>query len=390
MDLQFHIKQERAGTSCVKWDFQKEIFGCGGLLPFWIADTDFTTVPEVVEALQKRAAHGILGYTDPEPGYFSAVRKWFRDRHGWEFEEQCIVPVSGVVPALNAAIQTFTSPEDRVLLQPPVYDPFFHVVQQNNRIVAENPLMHEGGRFVMDYQRLKREFDGGVKMMILCSPHNPVGRVWTQEELRRLAILCKTYNVLLVSDEIHCDIVFRGHQHTPMAQYPEIADHLIVCTSPAKTFNLAGLQTANAIIPNEGLRARFRAHFERAYEFCPNLFGLLACETAYQCGERWLDEQIRYLEKNRDLFLRVLGERAPQLAPARLEGTFLMWVDCTSLGRKSADLTRLLAEKHGIAVGNGAAYGSSGEGWLRWNIGCHRSVLQEGLDRFCRMVDDLI
>jgi cystathionine beta-lyase len=382
---------ERRNTACLKWDGIKSRYGVQGddLLPMWVADMEFRPPQAVLEAMVRRAAHGIYGYPAGLEAYYEAIRNWMRRRHGWEIQDDWITSAPGVVPAINLLIRTLTNRGDGVVIQPPVYHPFFSGVEENGCRLLSNRLHFDGERYTIDFDDLEQKLRH-AKLLILCSPHNPVGRVWTREELLRLGDLCIKHGVLVISDEIHFDLVFSGHTHTVFAALSEdFAQHCIICTSPSKTFNLAGLKPAMAIIANERIRREFRRTLLACGIGNPNVFCLDAVKAAYEHGEPWLNELLEYLEENLALAQRFVAEEIPQLRMVRPEGTFLAWLDCTSLGVEPKVLEQLLLTKARLVLNQGYTFGPGGDGFVRINFGCARSMLEDGLSRLARAVQGL-
>lgn len=382
MNCNFDKLIDRRRTGSVKWDFNQRIFGREDVLPLWVADMDFQAPQAVVEALLKRAEHGIFGYSDGMDGYYDSLTAWLKKRHGWEIQREWIAFSPGIVFALYELVRSLTKAGDKVLLQSPVYPPFFKAIRENGREVVNSPLKVENGRYVMDFEDLEEKFAGGVKMMLLCSPHNPVGRVWQGEELERLGQLCLAYGVLLVADEIHGDLIFEGHRHIPFASLsPEFERQSIVCTAPSKTFNLAGLQTSNLIIPNPEYRQAFVQSRNLTGIHSPNVFGMTALEAAYRHGEEWLNQLMPYLEGNAEFLLTSLARELPQVKGIRPEGTYLVWLDFRELGLEPKELEEFLVHKAGVGLNQGYQFGPGGEGFARFNIGCCRSLVAEGFQR---------
>ena len=391
----FDAEVDRRGTNSLKWEFIEQgedpprwehsdrFFGEDRVLPMWVADMDFGCPDGVAEALVARAQKGIYGYTAPTDAYYQSVVRWMARRHGWEIAPDWICHSPGVVPALNMLVRTFVSPGDAVLIQPPVYHPFYHAIQNNGGELVTNPLVYEGGRYHMDFADIEQKArDPRVKMAILCSPHNPVGRVWTGEELLRFGEICIQNNVLVVSDEIHGDLILRDQVFTPFAKISrDFARHSIICTAPSKTFNLAGLQTSCIIIPNEDLRAGFLKTLDGNGLHFPNTFGLVALQAAYDHGEVWLEEVLSYLQANLDYLEAYVAEQIPQIGVVRPEGTYLVWLDCQKLGLDKVELKRLLMDGARVYLDDGFIFGPEGEGFERINIACPRSILAEALDR---------
>lgn len=372
----------RKGTGCAKWDACEEVFGTADVLPLWVADMDFRSPPAVVEALVRRASEGVFGYTRVSPSVTRSLVEWLERRHGWKIEPEWVVYTPGVIPGLSFAIQALTRPGDNVIIQPSVYPPFFSALRSNGCHASLNQLKLEAGKYRLDLDDMASRFDERTSLFVLCSPHNPVGRVWEEAELRAMGELCRRHDVVIVSDEIHSDLILNGARHLPIASLsPELARRTITLVSPAKTFNLPGLKTAAAIIPEPGLRRAF----VRATDACGvhgvNLFGPVAMEAAYRCGEDWLAEALAYLEENLAYLEAFLRERVRGIELVRPEGTFLAWLDCRGLGMDAPSLKQFLVEKAKVGLNDGAAFGPGGEGFQRLNFACHRSTLEEALGR---------
>lgn len=381
---------DRYLTGSIKWDFNKRTFGRADVLPMWVADMDFPAPKEVIEALVKRAEHGVFGYSEGLDGYYEALAAWQRERHGWAIEKEWITFSPGIVPALNELIRCLSKPGDKILVQYPVYPPFFKAVKSHGRELVGSRLSLENGRYTMDFADLEEKFQSGVKMMILCSPHNPVGRVWERAELERLGQLCLAYDVLVIADEIHCDLIYAAYRHIPFASLsPELARQSIVCTAPSKTFNLAGLQTANLIIPNEKYRLVFQKALELSGVHHPNAFGTTALEAAYRYGGDWLDQLMDYLAGNVKFLNTFFKEELPQITAIQPEGTYLSWLDFRALGLEPKALQDFLIHEARVGVSPGYLFGPGGEGFARLNFACARSVLAEGLQRISEAVKGL-
>ena len=384
----FDAPVERMGTDSLKYDCAALMHRPEGLLPLWVADMDFPTPPEVVDAIVERARHGIFGYTNPGTAYRIAIGHWMRERHGWDVEPDWISVTPGVVFALSAAVRAYSEPGGAVLVQPPVYYPFMQVIQDNGRTVAEAPLRYGGdGRpYEMDFEAFERvAVETGAKLFLLCSPHNPVGRVWRADELRRIGGICLKHGIRIVSDEIHMDFERPGHRHIPLASLsPELADVTATLTSASKTFNLAGLQTANAVIPNARLRGEFQRAVAAVGYFPANTLGLAATQAAYRMGAPWLDALIEYLEGNWTLLQTRLEREAPQLKLVDAQGTYLAWVDCRALGLDDAALERLMIEGAGLWLDQGDLFGTGGGGFIRINLATRRALVDRAIDRLVR------
>lgn len=377
----------RENTGCRKWDGRKNVFGTDDVLPMWIADMDFQSPPAVIEALKKCAAHGVYGYPLQSDAYYSSILNWMEQRYGCSIEREWILDTPGVVPAINLAIQAFTRPCDKIIIQPPVYPPFYSSIVKNRRQVVENPLMVENNRYVMDFRDLEKKMQLGIKMLILANPHNPVGRIWTKEELQTLADLCLRYNVLILSDEIHGDFVFQGHRYIPMRSLsPEIARSTITCIAPSKSFNIAGLKTAATIISNRKLRELFQDALAAVHIADGNIFGIAALEAAYRHGGDWLDALQNYLEENANFLARFIESNLPGIRIIKPEGTYLAWLDCRGLGLSQTDLRNFFVQKARVGLNDGLAFGKQGEGFMRLNFGCPRETLRDGLERIEKAV----
>ncbi|BBO70806.1 cystathionine beta-lyase [Desulfosarcina alkanivorans] len=372
-----------------RWHATDAYFGENRILPLWVADMDFPAPRPVVDALVRRAQHGIYGYTIRTDSYDRAVAAWMKRRHGWEIDTGWIVSTPGVVPAVNFLVQTFVEPGERVLLQRPVYYPFFNAIENNGAEIVSSSLILKDGRYEMDFDDFeKKASDPAVTFFILCSPHNPVGRVWTREELTRVGEICLKHRVLVVADEIHADLIYRGVTFTPFAGISEaMAQNTVVCTAPSKTFNLAGLHTSNIIIPNTTLRRRFQRTLDRCgMGKWANPFGVLACETAYREGEPWLEQVMAYIEGNLDFLQAFIDTQLPGVRVIRPEGTYLVWLDCRELGLDNRALKRLMLEKSRIFPDEGFIFGPEGDGFERINIACPRSILKDALTRVRKAV----
>lgn len=383
--MKFDLDEQisRRGTLSLKWDQGEALFGDADVLPLWVADMDFKCPPAVIEALTKRAKQGIFGYTNRSHEYLDAITNWFKKRHDWNIDPTWLTDSPGVVPSLSISVEALTEPGDEVILQSPVYNPFYNVIVRNGRKLAESPLLFKNGRYEMDYEKLESFMQNGAKLLLLCNPHNPGGRVWAKEELERLGTLCIKYGVKVVSDEIHCDLVFRGNRHTPFASISEqLADITVTCLAPSKTFNIPGLQTSFTVISNPQLRRKFVNRMETLALGDVNFFGPVATIAAYQEGVEWLDAVLEYVHGNVEFTIAYFSEHIPALKPVRPEGTYLLWVDCRALGLSSDEMKQLMYQEAKIAFTEGSIYGTGGEGFLRINLACPRQLLAEALSRF--------
>jgi cystathionine beta-lyase len=384
MTYDFDTVIDRRGTHCEKWDAMEARYGVSphNGLAMWVADMEFKPPPEVNEAIRRAADHGIHGYFGDPFSCHEAIVSWMNRRHGWAIEPDWISTTHGIVNAVNLLIQAFCEPGDKVVLQTPVYYPFFEAITCNGCRVISNRLVQFDGRYRMDLQELDHQVDSSTRMLILCSPHNPGGRVWTREELEELAEFCLSRNILVVSDEIHHDLVYEGYPHTVLASLdPEVAQRTITCTSASKTFNLAGSMTGNVIISNESLRRRFKARMARCGIHSPNRFGPLTTEAAYNYGEPWLEELLLYLEGNRDLVEEAVRRDLPGVIPMPLEGTYLAWLDFWGTGLTMEEIVRRVQEEARLALNHGPTFGAGGDKHMRLNFACPRSMLEEALER---------
>ncbi len=376
---------DRDGTHSLKWEYRRPC-RTRDIIPLWVADMDFASPMAVRDAVRGRAAHGIYGYTLLPDSYYRAVIDWMHTRFGWEIHKKWIVFTPGVVPAVNFAVQAFTEPGDGVIIQPPVYYPFELAVRNNGRELIHNPLQIQDGRYRMDFKQLRTCFKGRTKLLILCSPHNPVGRVWRREELRELAEICRQQGVLILSDEIHADLVSPTHSHIPLAvAAPEQADDIITCTSPNKTFNIAGLQTANTIIPRRELRKCFQDAAHRSGFELANSFAPAAVEAAYTEGREWLSRLIQYIWNNYAFVQDFFASQMPELRIFPLEGTYLVWIDGREVHPDDKKLKDIFLAG-GVWLDEGSKFGPGGRGFLRMNIACPRGLLDKALARMAAAV----
>ncbi|OGO30940.1 MAG: cystathionine beta-lyase [Chloroflexi bacterium RBG_16_56_11] len=380
----------RQDTNCVKWDAVKSIFGSEDVIPMWVADMDFPAARPIVEALEKRAGHEFYGYTQPGPGLIGAVVDRLQRKFDWKIEPEWVVFTPGVIPAINVAIRALTRPGDEVILQEPVYYPFFPSVKLSGCQVTTNALRLNHGRYEMDFTDLEskflpragmRESPGRVRAIVLCNPQNPIGRLWNREELTRLGEIVIRNGATVISDEIHCEILYKGYRHSPFAAISEeFARNCIVCMAPSKTFNLAGLAASSIIIPDKKLRDRFN---ETRSGVMPgqNIFGLVAMEAAYLYGDEWLEQLLDYLQGNMEFTLRYCARNIPQIKVTRPQGTYLLWLDCRRLGLDDMALRSFMREKARVGLDDGFLFGKGGSGFQRMNIACPRVILEEAVCR---------
>ena len=387
MRYDFDKVVDRTGTESLKWVYPRQVLKVEDAIPMWVADMDFEAPPAVVEAIRRRAEHGVFGYPLVPPTFYAAAIAWLKRRHGWEVRKDMMAMTPGIVPALNYCVRAFTRPGDPVIVQTPVYHPFYYAIENNGRRVVRNPLRFDGRRYTMDLDDLRTKIDAPGRMLILCSPHNPAGRVWTREELEALGRIAVERDLLVVADEIHHDLVYRGHRHHVLASLsPELAQQTITCIAPSKTFNTAGLTTAAVVAANPDLHKKLEDESERSGFDLGNALGIVAFEAAYAYGEAWLDELLRYLEGNIDVMERFLAERLPAIKLVRPEGTYLALLDCRALGLDPDGLNDFFLRRARVYFSDGKMFGDEAAGFVRINFGCPRSVLREALERIERAI----
>ena len=380
MKYDFDTPIERRGTSSAKWDSAEE-----ELIPLWVADMDFPSPREVVEALKRRADHPVFGYTLEPESFYQSVIDWMKRRHGWEIRREWMTYAPGVMPSLNVALLAYSQPGDKVVIQPPVYYPFRGSVLDNGRQLVENPLVLEGGRYFMDFDQLEGVIDERTRLLVLCSPHNPVARVWSRDELGRLAEICAEKDVIILSDEIHHDLIMKGHRHIPMGSASERAAGVtVVLAAATKTFNLAGLSCSVVIAADERLRTRFRGAAGRIWTRGVNAFSCLAAETAYRYGESWLAQVLDYVQGNYDYLVSFLAERLPGARVFPMEGTYLAWVDLRALGASDEELKERILHRARVWLDDGPMFGTGGSGFQRINLACARATLSAALEAMAR------
>ncbi|MEG2985540.1 MAG: MalY/PatB family protein [Peptostreptococcaceae bacterium] len=377
----------RLNTNAVKYDKYKENFNTDrdDIIPMWIADMDFETCDEITNALKNKLTKGNLGY-DTVSGYYEAIVNWMEKRHSLNINKEDIVYTPGVVTAINFLLKILVKENDKVLVQSPVYHSFFRVLNENKCDIVQSELVINNGKYEIDFNEFERQISTGVKIFILCNPHNPIGRVWTIEELERMVEICESYKVFIISDEIHSDLVFKGYKHNSLTKVtPYYKDNIVTLTAPSKTFNLAGLYTSNAIITNEKLRNEYKKIFSTD----PNVLGAEALKAAYNQGEPWLAELLEYIENNYNYAVNYISENIPKIKTIKQEGTFLMWLDCRELGLEDEELARFFIDKAGLALSNGTSFGNGGSGFMRMNIGCSINTVKEALNRIKNAVDNI-
>ena len=372
---------DRKNTNSLKYDFAAERGKPADVLPLWVADMDFRAPEPVLDALHQAVEHGIFGYSDVKSDYYDAVSAWFSRRFGWQTRQEWLVKTPGVVFALAMAVRALTQPGDAVLIQPPVYYPFFSVIRDNDRVIVENQLVYQDGRYAIDFGDFEQKIvERQVKLFLLCSPHNPVGRVWTLEELRRIGEICRKHHVYVVSDEIHCDFAFEEHpHHIFLTANPGLAEQTIICTAPSKTFNLAGLQVSNIWIPSKRIRTAFLKEIDRSGYSQLNTLGLAACQAAYTSGGAWLDQCRAYLRENLSYLRSFLAERLPEIKLVEPDGTYFAWLDCTGVGLSRSGLDDLIINRARLWLDAGHIFGGNGGQFQRVVLACPRATLEQAL-----------
>jgi cysteine-S-conjugate beta-lyase len=397
MKYDFDNVCDRKNTGCSKWDGLKAVFGSEDVLPMWVADMDFPVAEPIVEALKKRADHPFYGYTQAGEGVISSVVERMERKFNWKIKPEWVVFTPGVVPALNAAVRALTHPGDEIILQPPIYFPFFPAVTGSGCQVVNNPLRLINGRYEMDYTGLEAKFHRGgmgrassrIRAIILCNPQNPVGRLWNRDELTSLGKIIIRHGAVVISDEIHCEILFKGNKHTPFASISEeFEQSSLVCMAPSKTFSLAGLEASSIIIPNKKIRELFTST-RMGILPGPNVFGFAAMEAAYRYGDEWLTQVLDYLQDNLDFMLEYCEKRIPRIEVIRPQGTYLIWLDCRKLGLDDQALKCFMIEKARLGLDDGFVFGEGGSGFERMNIACPRPLLEEALHRLENAVNAL-
>lgn len=391
MDYNFDEIIDRKNTNSLKYDFATERKMPENLIPLWVADMDFKTAPQVIDRLERTVKHGIYGYSEGKEDYFHAVNKWYKDKFNWDVKRSWLVKTPGVVFAIAMAVQAFTKQGDSVLIQNPVYYPFTEVIQDNNRTLVNNPLKRVGNKYEIDFDDFEKKIvENDVKLFIFCSPHNPVGRVWKEWELRKIGDICVKHNVLIVCDEIHSDFVYSGNRHIVLSSLSEeYADITITCTAPTKSFNLAGVQISNIFIPNHDLKVKFKKAVAAAGYSQVNVMGLAACQAAYEEGGQWLSRLKEYIYNNLNYLRAYLEENIPSVKLIEPEGTYLIWLDFSELGLDDKELEDFIVKKAGLWLDSGYIFGPEGKGFQRINIACPRKTLEKALEQLKNAVNGI-
>ena len=388
MNFDFDREISRAGTASLKYDGREACFGDGNVIPLWVADMDFAAPEAVTRALAERAAHPVYGYTLYPDSLFEALMAWLKKRHGWDVERDWIMMCPGVVPSLHAAVIAFTQPGEGVIVQPPVYFPFFSSVTTTNRRLRLNPLRLQNGSYTIDFEHLEQCCAAeGTRLLLLCSPHNPVGRVWNPQELGEVLRIARRHGLTILSDEIHADLVYPGKRHTMLATLAESGDAVITAVAPSKTFNIPGLGLSALIVPDRKHRTALHKTFDLFHVSASNPFSVAAFEAAYREGEPWLDSLLDYLDETRDVVGRYLRQHVPRIHLVEPEGTYLLWLDCRALDMGDEQLKQFLVHQAGVGMSPGTVFGDGGSGFMRMNIGAPRHIVIRALERIAHALE---
>ncbi|MFA6617794.1 MAG: PatB family C-S lyase [Candidatus Neomarinimicrobiota bacterium] len=378
----------RYNTDCVKYDKLEAVFGRKDLIPLWIADMDIAAPRPIIRALHKRINHPIYGYSLHNDCFYGSIISWIKDHFGWEVDKEWITCSPGIVPAINIAVMSLTNKGDEVIVQTPVYFPFFPAVENHERVLLKNPLKEVDGYYTMDFDDLKKKISKKTKMIILCNPHNPVGRVFKRDELKELGEICLKNNIIIISDEIHADYVFAPNKHIPIASISEeLSQVTVTCMAPSKTFNIAGFATSAIIIKNEKLRKKFRYITESLHICGGNILGDTALIAAYKKSSKWYEKNKKFLESNIDFVVDYVRENIPDIKIHKPESTFLLWLDCRDLGLDQEELKEFFIDKAGLGLNDGAMFGENGVGYMRMNIGTSRKILKKALKQLEKAVN---
>ena len=376
----------REGTNSLKYDARQSLFGRADITPMWVADMDFATPPAVTEALTNRAQHPIFGYTNYPDSLYHALINWFKHRHGWQIQRDWIMMCPGVVPTLHATVMAFAAPNESVIVQPPVYFPFFSSVINTGRQLIKNPLRLENNQYTIDFDHLE-QCAKDARLLLLCSPHNPVGRVWKPNELKMILKVAKKHDLVILSDEIHADLVYPEHKHHVLATLAEPTDHIITAVAPSKTFNIPGLGLSALIVPSPAHRKAIHQAFETMHVSAANPFSIVAFEAAYNGGETWLSALLAYLAKTRDFVTQYLATHLPQIKLIAPEGTYLLWLDCRALNLNDQELKQFFIEEVGLGLSPGTLFGDGGSGFMRMNIGAPKQVIFDALNKLSKALN---
>ncbi len=390
MTYNFDEIVDRNNTSCVKWDLAETYFGSKEVLPMWVADMDFKTPGFIVNAIKERAGHEIFGYTVRSENYYRSLIQWINNKHNWPIRKEWVIFSPGIVPAVNLAVLAYTKPGDKVVIQPPVYFPFFSAVRDNGRQLVYNPLQLNNGRYDMDFEDLERKIDNRTKMIVISNPHNPGGSAWNEEELQKLGEICVRHKIILISDEIHSDLAIPPHKHTVAANLSEtIANVTVTMMAPSKTFNLAGMASSSVIISNPELRNAFQVMLDRIHVGMGNLFGMVASEAAYTYGENWLNQMLHYVKGNLNYMENFIAERIPKVKMIRPEATYLVWLDFRELGMSNDELKQFIIQEAKLGLNDGPVFGPGGEGFQRMNTACPRKYIEQAMSQLEQAISKL-
>ncbi|HMC13688.1 MAG TPA: pyridoxal phosphate-dependent aminotransferase [Gallionellaceae bacterium] len=381
MTFDFDREIPRAGTASLKYDGAADYFGSAEVIPMWVADMDFAVSDAITRSLKERAAHPVFGYTLYPDSMYEALTSWMKKRHGWEIERSWILMCPGVVTALHATVLAVTQPDEAVIVQSPVYAPFYSCVTTTGRCLVLNPLKLEDGRYTIDFDHLEQCAADGARLLLLCSPHNPVGRVWTRDELGRIMGIARRHDLIILADEIHADLVYPGTRHTALATLANESNSIITAVAPSKTFNIPGLGLSALIVPNSAHRTALRMVFDQLHIQACNPFSITAFEAAYRDGEPWLEGLLAYLQDTRNFVRDYLSSHLPGIHFIEPEGTFLLWLDCRSLGMGNEELNRFFVHEAKVGLSPGMVFGMGGSGFMRMNIGTPRRIVATALER---------
>ena len=380
MKYNFDEQHDRSNNQSIKHEFVEEIYGSKDVLPMWVADMDFKTAQPIIDALHDRVEQGIYGYTALADEYYNSYINWVERRHNWTIKKEALIYSPGVVPTLIFAITALTELGDSVIIQSPVYGPFERSIEEHGRKTLSNPLKIVNGQYEIDFEDLERKIDAGGKVILFCNPHNPIGKVWSEETLLKLAEIVIRKDIIIVSDEIHSDLIMKGHKHIPIASLSQaIADRTVTCMAPSKTFNLAGLQSSIVVAENQAIKDKLKASFEKMDMNHNNCFGQIAFEVAYNEGEEWLSQLLDYIEGSMDFVVEYIKKNIPEIKTYKPEGTYLMWFDMTSLNMTQDELKDFLAKKAKVGMTSGDFFGSEGEGFMRYNLATTRENVKKGI-----------
>ena len=382
MNYNFDKEINRVGTDSVKYDLRRKVFGTEDVLPMWVADMDLETPGFIRDAVKERAEHEVYGYSYKPENYYKSIVNWLKNEHNWGIHSKDITFSPGVVPGLVLSVLAFTQPGDKIIVQAPVYFPFFTTIKDNGRQIIYNNLLQKEGYYSMDFEDLKSQIDSRTSMIIVSNPHNPVGRAWKKDELEELVKICEQYDILIVSDEIHSDLVFAPNKHVPLASISDKAKaRTLTFMAPSKTFNMAGLSSSFAIIPNQKLRRIYNSYLESYHLYLGNIFGTVATESAYTYGQDWVKQMKNYIESNIDYVKTFIDTNLPQIKLRKPEATYLLWLDFSNLGLNDKELNKFLIKKANLGLNQGSVFGNGGESFMRMNVACPRTTVEKAMEQ---------